>query len=169
VEQLLIDAGLKDGPGSRELVVAPQGSSGLVFLHAEARDRMKALEAFFRDHAWCGELLAGDALAVAGQAHAHDLVLAFSMRKYAEPNAYGTAGVTDVVTTEDKPAKPQGFGSHGGLGAFERSPFLVVEGGGFAPGSEEWGTTSLVDIAPTALRHLGLDRRGVDGRPITPD
>lgn len=166
VEQLLIDAGLKDGAASRELVVAPQGSSGLLYVHESARSRLPALEAFFRDHAWCAELIVGDALALAGQAHGHDLALAFSMRKHAEPNALGTPGVTDVVTTETKPAKPQGFGTHGGLGLYERGPFLVVEGAGFAPASEEWGRTSLVDIAPTALAHLGIDRRGADGRPL---
>lgn len=173
VERLLIEAGLKDGPDSRELVVAPQGSSGLVFLNAEVRGRLKVLEAFFRDHAWCGGLLAGDTLAMAGQARDHDLALAFSMRKYAEPNQHGTPGVTDVVTSENKPAKPQGFGSHGGLGLYERSPFLILEGGGFKAGSEagseEWGGTCLVDVAPTALRHLRLERQGVDGRPIATD
>ncbi len=169
VERLLIDAGLKDGPDSRELVVAPQGSGGHVFLLPEAGDRARRLEAFFRDHDWCGAVFAGAALESVGQRFGRHLALSFSMRKYTAPNRLGVPGVTDVVTSAAKPAKPEGFGSHGGFGLYESRPFLVAEGGGFAAGSTEWGRTSLVDVAPTALRHLGLVRDRLDGLALPPD
>jgi arylsulfatase A-like enzyme len=58
-----------------------------------------------------------------------------------------------------------GFGQHGGLGANEQSPFLIVCGGGFAPGAYST-RSSLIDIAPTVLRHLGHHHAGTDGRPL---
>ena len=58
-----------------------------------------------------------------------------------------------------------GFGQHGGLGPNEQRPFLMIEGGGFAPGPRH-EPTSLVDIAPTVLRHLHMDHDDMDGRAL---
>jgi hypothetical protein len=58
-----------------------------------------------------------------------------------------------------------GFGQHGGLGPNEQRPFLMIAGGGFAPG-ERREATSLVDIAPTVLRHLRMDHDDMDGRAL---
>ena len=41
----------------------------------------------------------------------------------------------------------------------------MVEGGGFAPGRRQ-EATSLVDIAPTVLRHLHMDHDDTDGRAL---
>ena len=57
-----------------------------------------------------------------------------------------------------------GFGQHGGLGANEQRPFLMVAGGGFAARRCGMRPTSLVDIAPTVLRHLHMDHDDMDGR-----
>jgi len=40
-----------------------------------------------------------------------------------------------------------------------------MSGGGFVPGTHH-RRSSLVDIAPTALRHLGMATTGMDGRPL---
>ena len=56
-----------------------------------------------------------------------------------------------------------GHGQHGGLAAYEQSPFLFVQGGGFAPGVRR-EPASPIDLAPMCLRHLGLAAEGVDGR-----
>src|SRR5579883_1011692 len=58
-----------------------------------------------------------------------------------------------------------GFGQHGGLGPNEQRPFLYVSGGGFAPGLRT-ARSSLVDIAPSVLRHLGLAHADLDGRAL---
>jgi hypothetical protein len=42
---------------------------------------------------------------------------------------------------------------------------LFASGGGFVPGVYQ-GRSSLIDIAPTVLRHLGRDTDGMDGRPL---
>ena len=52
------------------------------------------------------------------------------------------------------------------MGAFETNPFLVVSGYGFVPGQSRSEDTSLLDIAPTVLAHLGLDASGVDGKAL---
>ena len=61
-----------------------------------------------------------------------------------------------------------GGGQHGGLGAYEQHPFLIVRGGGFGAGVESATETSAIDLAPTILRHLGLPLGGMDGKPLSP-
>ena len=166
LEQLLVDAGLKDSAESGEVVVAPQGSAAHIYVIDAVADRVRKIETFCRDHAWCGALMSGMALEPAGQTPELGLRLSISMRKYAEPNIHGLPGVTDTITSTWKPAKPKGYGMHGGLGKYEAGPFLIATGGGMQPESTEHGITSLVDIAPTVLNHLGIDRSIMDGRPL---
>jgi hypothetical protein len=75
-------------------------------------------------------------------------------------------GHSHIIRDALEPKDCTGFGQHGGLGRNEQRPFLFVAGGGFAPGTYR-GRSSLVDIAPTALRHLGLSVAGMDGQPLT--
>jgi hypothetical protein len=168
VQRLLIGAGLKEGDDSTDIAIAQQGSGAHVYFAQHALDRETKVHEFLRSQDWCGELFRGAELMPLGQRPEGGLRLSFSMRKYDEPNELGVPGVTDVVTSAAKPGKPEGFGSHGGLGAFERSPFLVANGGGFRLGREERTATSLLDIAPTALRHLGLPVEGVEGVALQP-
>jgi arylsulfatase A-like enzyme len=159
----LVAAGLKDGPDSDEVVVAPQGGSGLVYVAPRAEGRIPEIQAFLRDQDWIGEVFCGAEMLHIGQRPENGLHIAFSMARSAEPNAFGVPGQITICVSDEKPGKPEGFGSHGGLGDFERHPFLIANGGGFAPGTVEHGVTRLIDIAPTVLRHLGLPRDGMDG------
>ena len=59
-----------------------------------------------------------------------------------------------------------GFGQHGGVGRWEQSPVLLVQGDGFAAGSVRQEPTSVIDAAPTILRHLGMPADGMDGRAL---
>ncbi len=102
-----------------------------------------------------------------GQVEGDGLAIAFSMAHDAEQNDHGVPGRIWVCTSDTKPGKPVGRGSHGGLGRWERHSFMIAEGGGFAPGSEEHGHTRLIDIAPTILRYLGLPRVGMDGLALS--
>ena len=171
VEAELIEAGLKDGPSSPEVTVAPQGASGLVYLAGAGIARRGAIAAFLRAHAEIGEVFEGEAMRAIGQAPGYGsghagrdgLAIAFAMARDEEPNAHGVPGRISVCVSDAKPGKPAGHGSHGGLGRFETHPFLIAEGGGFAAGTVETGRTRLIDLAPTILRHLGLPRDGMDG------
>ena len=159
----LVDAGLKDGAGSNEVAVAPQGSSGLVYLSGAGAARRNDIADFLIRHPHVGPVFLGPAMRSLGQAESDGLSIAFAMASDAEPNAHGVPGRIWVCASDAKPGKPIGRGSHGGLGRWERHPFLIASGGGFAAGSEEYGQTRLIDIAPTILRHLGLPRNGMDG------
>ena len=80
-------------------------------------------------------------------------------------NPHGVPGHSHIVRDSLEPKDCTGFGQHGGLGNNEQRPFLFASGGGFVPGIYR-RRSSLVDIAPTVLRHLGLDAAGMDGRPL---
>ncbi|MDB5525393.1 MAG: alkaline phosphatase family protein, partial [Rhizobium sp.] len=105
----------------------------------------------------------GEEMLHIGQRPGDGLSIVVSMARNEEPNEFGVRGHITLCVDEAKPGKPEGFGSHGGLGGFERHPFLAVNGGGFAPGTVEHGVTRLIDIAPTVLRFLDLPRSGIDG------
>ena len=80
-------------------------------------------------------------------------------------NPHGVPGHSHIVRDSLEPKDCTGFGQHGGLGSNEQRPFLFVSGGGFVPGVRR-SRSSLVDIAPTVLRHLGLATERMDGRPL---
>ena len=159
----LVAAGLKATATSTEVAVAPQGGSGLVYASGAGVARVDDISAFLSAHPHVGEVFAGPSMRAIGQADRDGLAIAFSMGHDAGVNAHGVPGRIWVCTSDSKPGKPVGRGSHGGLGRWERHPFLIAAGGGFAPGTEEHGQTRLIDIAPTILRHLGLHRDGMDG------
>ncbi len=61
-----------------------------------------------------------------------------------------------------------GLGQHGGLGAYETNALLGISGGGFTPGRSGHPSRT-IDIAPTVLRHVGVDYNGMDGEPLPRD
>jgi len=161
VEALMIEAGLKSGPDSTDLVVAPQGGSGLVYLADPAR--VGDVAAWLRAQPFIGAVFAGEEMRAIGQAPEVGLEIAFAMRSSEAENELGVPGIMTVCTSDAKPGKPKGHGSHGGMGRYETHPFLMIGGGGFAPATVETGISRLIDIAPTILRHLDLPRGGMDG------
>jgi predicted AlkP superfamily pyrophosphatase or phosphodiesterase len=162
VERLLIEAGLKSDAESREVVYASSGMGALVYLSAEATDRRDAIVSWLERQDWCGEVYAGASLESVGLAERDGLAVAFSMAKRDESNRYAIRGFGHVAADRFMKTDAPGLGQHGGLGPFETNPFLIVNGGGFEPGSTETPSRT-VDIAPTILRHLGLPVSGVDG------
>ena len=90
---------------------------------------------------------------------------ALTLKPDERTNPHGVPGHSHIVRDSLEPKDCTGFGQHGGLGANEQRPFLFVSGGGFVPGSHR-SRSSLIDIAPTVLRHLGLYAAGMDGRPL---
>ncbi|KAB0268066.1 alkaline phosphatase family protein [Microvirga brassicacearum] len=159
----LVDAGLKEAPESTDLVVAPQGGAGLIYLAPHMSARKGEVASFLRAQPWIGQVFVGDEMGHLGQRPDNGLSIAFSMARTDERNSYGVPGHITICVSDEKPGKPEGFGSHGGLGSFERHPFLMINGGGFASETVEHGETRLIDIAPTILRYLDLPRTGVDG------
>ncbi len=91
--------------------------------------------------------------------------IALTLKPDERENPHGVPGHSHIVRDSLEPKDCTGFGQHGGLGSNEQRPFLFASGGGFFPGIYR-GRSSLIDIAPTVLRHLGLDTAEMDGRPL---
>ncbi len=163
LDRLLIDAGLKDAEGSSDVVVASQGTSALIYLADNARHRLENILGFLEG---VGSVHSGDRLADLGQRTDGALAIAIDGHKTDAPNAFGINGLSDAFFNQFSTETESGNGQHGGLGRYEQNPFMIITGGGFAPGSATDTPTSAVDIAPTILGHLGLPSHGMDGKSL---
>jgi arylsulfatase A-like enzyme len=166
VEAELIDAGLKAGRDSRDVLALSNGTSTLVYLAPESESRRPELERFLRGRPWAGSVLGTEDLARVGQAPANGLAFAVALRATDAVNPFGIPGTAFAARPHAGEAHPVGAGQHGGLGRYEQSPFLFIDGEGFAPGAVRTDESRIVDIAPTMLMHLRLPVEGMDGRPL---
>ena len=162
---LLVTAGLKESPDSRELVIAPNGTAATLYFAEPDSDLVPRVARFLAAENWAGEVFAGDRLAMAGLPTDTPMRIAVSLATEDRLNPYGIAGYAPIVQDPADNESKIGFGQHGGLGPHEQRPFLIVEGGGFLPGVRQQ-PTSLVDIAPTVLRHLHMDHDDMDGHAL---
>ncbi len=169
VEADLVAAGLKHGPDSTDVVAMANGSATLIYLHPDAASRRAALHAHLRTAAWAGSVFSADELSEVGQAPLNGLAFALSMRADSGLNEFGVPGRSLAAKPRwDKPDR-LGCGQHGGLGLFEQSPVLLIDGTEFTPGGRRREPVRIVDLAPTILRHLGVPADGMDGLALTMD
>lgn len=163
VEADLIEGGLKHGPDSTDVVAMANGTATLIYLHPDAEDRRAALERHLRAAPWAGAVFAAGELSQVGHAAHHGLAFAISMRADDGVNAFGVPGRSLAAKPRwDKPDR-LGCGQHGGLGLFEQSPVLMIDGPGFAAGGKRPDAARIVDLAPTILDHLRVPAAGLDG------
>jgi arylsulfatase A-like enzyme len=162
---LLVAAGLKETPDSHDVVVAPQGISATIFFSAAARGRAAATADFLRRENWAGRVVAGAELTQVGLPSDGALQVAVAMATDDRVNPHGVRGFGAIVANPDDNESKVGFGQHGGLGVNEQNPFLIIEGGGFQPRRDN-RPTSLIDIAPSVLRHLHMDHADMDGQAL---
>jgi arylsulfatase A-like enzyme len=165
VTGLLVATGLKDAPDSHDVVVAPQGTSATIYFSDAARPRAPEVASFLKRENWAGRVVAGAGLAEVGLPVDTALQVAVAMAADDRVNPHGVGGFAPIVTNPDDNESKIGFGQHGGLGVNEQNPFLIAQGGGFAARMET-RPTSLIDIAPTVLRHLRMDHDDMDGRAL---
>ncbi len=165
VARLLVEAGLKAAEDSRDVVLASSGMGALLYLSPQALVRRDAIAAWLAAQSWCARVFAGPALAQVGLPADTALQVAFSMAKQEVPNRFGVPGLGAVAADPFMKTDARGLGQHGGLGAYETRPFLLVSGPGVAVGECRVGTRA-VDIAPTILRFLGRPCGDLDGRPL---
>jgi arylsulfatase A-like enzyme len=164
-EGLLIDAGLKEGRGSNDVVVAPNGTAATVYFSAAAASRAPAVAGLLARQDGVGAVFADDALGHVALPTDTPLRVAVSLAGDDRLNPHGVRGYASIALDPNDSESKIGFGQHGGLGPNEQRPFLIAAGGGFAPGVRRQ-STSLVDIAPTVLRHLRLDHDDMDGTAL---
>jgi arylsulfatase A-like enzyme len=165
LDALLIAAGLKEGPGSGDVVVAPNGTAATLYFAEPEGDLVRRVARFLTTENWVGEVFAGDKLASVGLPTNSAMRVAVTLAGEDRENPHGVRGYCPIVQDPADSESKIGFGQHGGLGPNEQRPFLMIEGGGFVPGPRR-EPTSLVDIAPTVLRHLHMDHDDMDGRAL---
>ena len=166
LDALLIEAGLKDGPGTRDVAIAPQGTSATIYLAPEARDREERIVEFLKADPRVGGVVNGAGLALVGMPLDEGPQIAVTGARAGGVNQYGIKGGSVAFQGTMKISINDGCGNHGGLGENEQSPVAMARGAGYAPASECKDPTSAVDLAPTILRHLGLQFGGMDGVPL---
>jgi arylsulfatase A-like enzyme len=162
----MVAAGFKDHAGSREVAVAPNGTAFTVGIADGVAHRSAPLAAWLREQPWAGAVYTGAALAGLGLADTPECRIAVTLREDESPNAHGVPGGSCYIKDPDEPGDYFDRGQHGGLGRYEQSPFLMINGQGFAAGATVSEPARLIDLAPTALRHLGLAAQGCDGRAL---
>jgi hypothetical protein len=162
---LLVGAGFKDSADSRDVVVAPQGTSAILHFAAGARARIPAVLDWISRQDFAGRVASGAQLAEWGLPQGGTLAIAVSLARDDEPNECGVPGRSDVAENALGGESLPGHGQHGGLGPNEQRPFLAMRGGGMARGAHATDA-SLIDLAPTVLRHLGLPAEGIEGVPL---
>lgn len=165
LDALLVAAGLKQGSGSRDVVVAPNGTAATLYFAEPDSDLVPRVARFLAAENWVGEVLVGDRLAGAGLPTHTAMRIAISLAGEDRENPHGVRGYCPIVQDPADNESKIGFGQHGGLCANEQRPFLMIEGGGFTAGPRH-AATSLIDIAPTVLRHLHMDHDDMDGRAL---
>jgi arylsulfatase A-like enzyme len=166
IEHDLVAAGLKDSELSRDIVVCSNGTSALIYVHPDCSDRIPALGAHLDCADWAGRVVSASDLHLIGQAPHQHLSFAVSMRSSDEPNAHGVRGTSLVAKPASGKADRLGCGQHGGFGAYEQMPFLMISGNGFLPTLVRRTKSSVVDIAPTIMAHLEHPADGMDGKAL---
>jgi hypothetical protein len=165
VDARLVAAGFKESMASGDVVVAPQGTSVILHFSPEASARIDAVAEWLAAQDFAGQVARGDELAALGLPLGGTLAIAVSLAGDDEPNAFGIRGRSDVAESAFGGEYLPGHGQHGGLGAYEQRPFLALRGPGLEPGAHA-GPASLIDLAPTILRHLDLAGEGVHGSAL---
>jgi arylsulfatase A-like enzyme len=165
LDGLLVEAGLKTATASSDVVVAPNGTAALLYFSDPASALAGEVTRFLETQDWVGRAFVGNALAEIGLPTGSALQIAVTLKPDDRANPHGVPDHSHIVRDWLEPKDSTGFGQHGGLGRNEQRPFLFVANGGFVPGTYR-GRSSLLDIAPTVLRHLGLAATGMDGRPL---
>lgn len=166
LEKRLFEAGFKRSLEGPEVIVAPQGSAAFIHLGGEALARKDEIVAWLKEQRPIGAVFVDDDLPALGQIPGDD-VIAVDMAKTEGANVNGVPGLTASVSrfAEDDGGKLH-HGTHGGRGAWETNPVLIAVGRGFAADTIHREATSIIDLTPTALAHLGLPVEAVDGRAL---
>lgn len=147
-------------------IVAANGTAALIYVDPARQALRAALARALEGMSWADRVIGPDALAEAGHSAANGLAFLVPMRSDDEANPHGIPGRSLVAKANAGKPDRVGFGQHGGLGRWEQSPVLLLQGSGFTGGAVRRDATSVIDAAPTILRHLGLPAEGMDGRPL---
>jgi len=182
----LIKAGLKAGPDTDDVVIASSGQTMLLHVRERSPERIGAIVRFLQQQPWVGVLFtaprAGAGEAVEGRepgTFALDLIhLAASERApdivmtFPWSSARGPFGLPGTDYTDAKATGPLAgtAGNHGSMSPWTVHNTFFAWGVDFKRGVTLRTPAANVDLAPTLLALLGLDKdvdlSGFDGRAL---
>lgn len=167
VERRLFEAGFKSSLEGPEIVVAPQGCAAFIHFGGEASNRRQEAGDWLSQQSWVEDVFMGEDLAALGQMPGDDLI-AIDMAKAEGSNINGVPGLSAMAVRFDEQIGKirRDCGMHGGRGNYETNPVLMMIGDGFEAGSTVSTQTSITDIAPSIVRHLGLPETDMDGTAL---
>jgi arylsulfatase A-like enzyme len=185
----LIKAGLKAGPDSDDVVLASSGQTQLIHVKDRDRTRIHQIVAFLKAQEWTGALFTAGRAAPDGAVpvegiepgtfstqfihldHAErgpDIVLTFPWSS--EKNAFGIAGADYTASRVTGPIEGEA-GNHGSMSPWTVHNTFMAWGADFKRGTVVHTPVGNVDITPTLIALMGLDRDPglppFDGRAIT--
>jgi arylsulfatase A-like enzyme len=186
----LIKADLKAGPDSDDVVLASSGQTQLLHVKDRDRDRIHRITDFLKAQEWTGVLFTAGAsntsgaLAIEGiepgtfstklihldhPERGPDIVLTFPWNS--AKNAFGVPG-TDYTDTRGATGPLKGnAGNHGSMSPWTVHNTFLAWGVDFKRGATLRTPVSNVDVTPTLIALMGLDRDAglprFDGRAIT--
>jgi Type I phosphodiesterase / nucleotide pyrophosphatase len=166
IEAELIAAGIKSAPDSGDIIAMSSGTSSLIYLHPDAERNRDRLGDYLASQPWAGRVIDTANLSTIGQAPHNGLAYAVSLKADASENEFGIPGRS--LAAAPRWGKPDrlGCGQHGGLGTFEQSPVLLIQGQGFTAGARRADPVHVVDLAPTIMQHLAIGASGMDGSAL---
>jgi arylsulfatase A-like enzyme len=166
IEEELIAAGLKSDRGSGDVVAMSSGTSSLVYLHPDAERLRRPLGDFLASQAWAGQVIDALGLSAIGQASHNGLAFAVTLKSDVAENEFGVPGRSLAAKPRWGKSDQLGCGQHGGIGHYEQSPVLLIDGPGFVAGGKRTEPVHVTDLAPTIMRHLGVPAPGMDGHAL---
>src|SRR5579883_623697 len=162
IEDWLAGQGLGKQLAAGDVAVAGQGTSALLYATNKGQAALLGVLDAMRREAWADGVVVGEEMCRRGLAPTAGIVAAVNMARDPAANPFGVPGKRWVAADGEK-AVPVGSGQHGGWGPDETRPFLMINDGRAGVRTEP---SSLVDIAPTIARFVGLSMEGFDGAPL---
>ncbi len=183
----LIRAGLKAGPNSDDVVIASSGQAMALHVRDHDATRISSIVRFLQQQPWAGVLFtaapAGVVAPIAGRApgtfalnlvhlaqaeRGPDIVLTFPWES--STNAFGLAGTNQAAAPTTGPIGGADAG-HGSLSPWTIRNTFIAWGVDFKRATTLNTPASNVDIAPTLLALMNLERAGdassFDGRVLS--
>src|SRR5258707_13033738 len=94
---LLVGAGLKRGPGSRDVVVAPNGTAATLYFADPDGDLVPRVARFLASENWVGEVFVGTGLAGVGLPTDSAMRVAVTLAGEDRENPHGGRGYCPIV------------------------------------------------------------------------
>jgi predicted AlkP superfamily pyrophosphatase or phosphodiesterase len=180
LEGSLIEAGLKSGEGSEDVVLASSGHAVSIHVKDHAAERIEALVLHLQAQTWSGVIFtrpsreggvegslpgtfSTDLIHLDNPERGADIILTFDWSS--NKNVFGVPGTDTQVGAETGPTTGNASG-HGSMSPWNVHNTWFAWGPDFKNAITDRVPASNVDIAPTILALHGIDASELDGRVL---